>query len=182
MDSTLIWDDGKSGANHDFSCYAPSSDSSSRMFVIGHFGIRDQQNGRKPRTYVVSLAGDADVNSVFQHPLSYSIIWTDAGSGATKDGSFWKVNCPDGYGSLSDLCQVGHKSPNLDAVWCIKKDYLEDDERDVLIWDDTNSGAQKNVDINGGQYEHRTMDLVAATTERGTTKTLKRIKMEYLGI
>ena len=181
VDSTLIWDDVNSGAKHNFACYAPSLASTSNLFVIGHFGISENRNGLKPKTYVVSLARDVKGNPVFQYPISYSLIWRDAGSFASKDGSFWKVNCPEGYGSLSDLCQIGYTSPNLDAIYCINQDYLEDDQHGNWIWDDTASGAAKDVDINGGDSE-LTKELVAATTQRGETKSLNKIKSEYLGI
>ena len=177
--ATLIWDDGGSGATYDFSCYAPSSnDLSNENHVVGHFGIRDNKDGRKPKAFVVSFTGDK--SSAFRRPVSYSQIWNDRGSGAKKDGAFWKVNCPNGYGSLSDLCKYGWSYPSINDIWCIKEDYLERDYHGTWIWNDRRSGARRDVDINGGNSE-MTKQLVAATTRRGTKKWLKKIKSEFIG-
>ena len=116
----LIWDDAGAGAIHDFSCYAPDA-TSSGGFSIGHFGIRQKAAGSKPKTYIMSITGaNVDPDAV-RRPLSYSLTWTDKDSGAYKDGGIWKVNCPDGFATLSDLCTHGYEDPSLGAIMCIKE-------------------------------------------------------------
>ena len=125
MDFTPIWNDAGSGGYHDFSCYALEYVGGNRclgfklchlseisdkphIYGVGHFGINVNKNGPKPRPWVVSLVDSDEASTIFRRPTNFSRIWTDKGTGAYKDGSFWKVNCPNGYNSLADLCQHGY--------------------------------------------------------------------------
>jgi hypothetical protein len=118
---------------------------------------------------------------VLKKPSGYSRIWRDLYSGANRDGSFWRVNCPKGYGSLSDVCQNGWGNQRLEThqVWCVNMKYLKDDNHDRWIWNDKGSGSYYDVDINGGESS-LTRELISATDKRGRTKTLKRIANTYL--
>ena len=173
----LIYDDKGTGARYDFSCYAPIT-GSTHQYVIGHFGIGASRNGRKPTPYVMSVIGDKPEN-IFKRPTHYQQIWKDSGSGGQKEGSFWTVVCPNGFASLSDLCQLGYGTPSSGAVWCINKRYLENDYHDKWIWDDRWSGAYDDVDIMGGRTR-LTKELVSATNRRGQKKTLKGIKNTFI--
>lgn len=170
----LIWKDKGSGARYDFSCWAPRN---TRLgYVVGHFGSKSHSQPSDP--YVVSVSGRSE-SDVFKKPIGYSRIWKDSGSGAYSDGSFWEVNCPFGYGSLSDLCQKGYSRPSINDVWCVKNTYLDNEHRNNWIWDDRRSGAYSDVDINGGNSRH-TKRLISATTRRGQTKSLNKISSVYL--
>ena len=179
----LVWHDKGSGARHDLSCYRPPSGQTrigkTTYYSIGHFGVRFKSSQSKPRVFTVSVSGESSAN-VFKKPTGFSRIWRDKGSGASWDGSFWEVRCPNGYGSLSDLCQRGHSSPSTNSVWCIRETYLEGDYHNQWIWDDKGSGAWKDVDINGGQTD-MTKELISATARRGSKKHLRKISSEYLG-
>ena len=174
----LVWDDAGAGAVHDFSCYAP--DTSSGGFSIGHFGIGQKPDGSKPKTYIMSITGTNVEPDVVRNPLSYTLTWTDKDTGANKDGGMWKVNCPNGYAALSDLCTLGYEEPALDAVICIDEKYLDVDNHNVWIWDSKSSGAETELDVNGGGTT-LTNELISATTSHGKTKTLKAIKPIYVG-
>ena len=185
----LVWHDKGSGASFDFSCYSPPSGQirigKTTYYSIGHFGVSHgviwsghESSQRKPRVFTVSVSGESSAN-VFKKPTGFSRIWRDKDSGAWWDGSFWEVKCPNGYGSLSDLCQRGHSSPSTNSVWCIRETYLERDYHNQWIWDDKGSGAGKDVDINGGQTD-MTKELISATATRGTKKPLRKISSEYL--
>ena len=151
-DFTPIWDDAGSGGELDFSCYAASGTDKPHIYGVGHFGINVNENGPKPRPWVVSLVDSDETSTIFRRPTIFSRIWTDKGTGAYKDGSFWKVNCPNGYNSLADLCQRGYddSKPSKSAVSCIKQEYLEDDLHNTFIWNDKWTGSSVDVDINGG--------------------------------
>ena len=63
---------------------------------------------------------------------------------------------------------------------CIKDKYLENEYRDRWLWHDKGSGAYADVDINGGSST-RTQNLVTATNQRGSKRTLHAIKSQYFG-
>ena len=148
--------------------------------IIGHFGIRQTSDGVKPETYVLSITG-THIHDVVRSPLSYILIWYDKNSGAYKDGAMWKVKCPNGYDSLSDLCTSGYDDPPLDATVCINKTYLVSDRHDVLIYDIYPSNADIHLDINGGGT-YLTKELISVTTDRGTKKSLKAIKPNFISM
>ena len=88
------------------------------------------------------------------------------------------MNCPTGYGSLSDLCMRGYSQPPPDAIWCVEEKYLEDDYHNTWIWNDQGTGADQDCDINGGQSDF-TKEFIGATTTRGGKKSLKKIAKKY---
>ena len=175
VESELIWAcDGACGGG--IACYAPSFSEASKsfFFVVGHFVT----SGNKPTTYVVSPIDCKDGNTVFRRPESFTRLWKDSGSGAYRDGSFWRVNCPNGYGSLSDICKNGYSEPDKNTVWCIILEYLDDDLHDTWVWD--SKGTVGNVDVNGGKSD-LTRELMSVTTTHGAINTMKRIKTEIIG-
>jgi hypothetical protein len=175
VEPVFIWNDLGSGGDSDFSCYGPYGTTFDfEYFALSHFGTGSY--GKPQKAYVVSVSGENTID-VFQKPTGYNRIWTDSGSGADLDGSFWSVSCPTGYGSLSDICMKGYSQPPLDAIWCVKEKYLEDDYHDTWIWNDAGSGADQNCDIRGGQSE-LTKEFIGVTN--GGIKTLKKIINTYL--
>ena len=177
MDPVFVWNDVGSGGDYNFACYHPNGASlGSGHFAIGHFGTASYGQPQKP--YVVTVEGE-NRNDVFEKPSGLNRIWTDSGSGAHEDGSFWTVSCPSGYGSLSDVCQIGHDQPSLDVIWCVKDKYLENDYHDQFLWNDAETGADVDIDIMGGNTE-LTKEFVAVTTSRGEKKSLKKISNTYL--
>lgn len=162
----------------DFTCYAPTKGDGS-SYTIGHFGIGDDYEGDKPNVYQVSMNA-VNANYVFKKPTGFRNVWSDHGSGGKIHWGIWEVECPTGYGALSDVCVHGYNSPSVDVIWCLREDYLEVETRDRWIWDDKHSGANDDCDINGGRT-FQTKELVTATNERGAAKTLKKIKDVYFG-
>ena len=169
----LRWSDAGSGAHQDFSCYAPDLRPEEKDRTVGNFGIKATPDGAKPKVYGVSVTTE-QTEDIFKRPLSFEETWKDRLSGADEDGSFWRVNCPGGFGSLSDLCKSQWSEPSVEDVWCINERYLEDDPRTSVIWEDKGSGAINNVLINGGQQNH-TKELISTWSA-----TLKRIKPELI--
>ena len=116
--------------------------------------------------------------------MNFSKIWsTDyQDSGVLQTGSFWQVNCPKGYGALSDLCQHGDSEPSISQVSCIREDYLEDDLHDDRIWSSSMSGAAVLVKLRGGKTDLTEALLGATTNEGGKRSGLKKIKSDLIGI
>ena len=173
-----ITDDRGSGAWNDFTCYKPDNTGSGR-YTVGHFGINANYRGNKPVVYQVSATRQG-AKRVFKEPERFRRIWKDSGSGGTYDWSVWEVVCSIGYGALSDVCQIGYNSPSTSTIMCIKDKYLENEYRDRWLWHDKGSGVYADVDINGGSST-RTQNLVTATNQRGSKRTLHAIKSQYFG-
>ena len=62
--------------------------------------------------------------------------------------------------------------------WCINEKYLEDDPRNVVIWNDKGSGALFDVQIHGGETNHTKALISVMNTNWG--KTFKRIKPQLI--
>ena len=77
-------------------------------------------------------------------------VWNDKGSGADRDGAFYRPRLPEGFFSIGDYGQSNYNTPRR-AVVVVKA--INDDPRDpllkppvdyALIWKDTGSGASKD--------------------------------------
>ena len=180
----LRWSDAGSGADQPFSCYGPDLELVDKFwtwFEIGHFGI-SARDGSKPKVYGVSVTqienlNQKQIDDIFQRPTSFKVKWTDKYSGADKNGAFYRVGCPVGFGSLSDICmsyRTGDAPFPSVNFWCINEKYLEDDPRNVVIWNDKGSGALFDVQIHGGETNH-TKALISVWG-----KTFKRIKPQLI--
>ena len=186
-----VWisDDRGSGAIHDFACYKPK-DQGDFSYTVGHFGIGDKPIGfgddelskrtYQLSTYQLSVTGGVNASDVFTKPNNFSMIWSDKGSGGSIPWSIWDVECPKGYGALSDVCVNGYHLPSADVIVCIKDDYLTKEKRVRWIWNDKLSGADVDCAINGGSAAH-TFSLVAGTANWHDNKILHKIKDIYLG-
>lgn len=80
----------------------------------------------------------------------FTQVWTDSGSGADKDGAFYKPRVPEGFFSIGDYGQSNYSTPRR-AVVVVKA--VNEDPNDpllkapidyALIWKDTGSGASKD--------------------------------------
>lgn len=83
----------------------------------------------------------------------YEKMWDDAGSGADKDVSFWYPKSENFYGrgfrTLGHYAHEGHGRPESPMVVArpIQPDALAIPESFELVWDDSGSGADRDVSI-----------------------------------
>ena len=189
-DPVWISDDRGSGAIYDFACYKPK-DQGDLSYTVGHFGIGDKpiefggdkrsKTDHELSTYQLSVStGGIHATDVFTKPKNFSMIWSDKGSGGSIPWSIWDVECPKGYGALSDVCVNGHQVPSADVIFCIKDYYLTKEKRVRWIWNDKSSGADVDCAINGGSATH-TFSLVAGAANWQDKKIFYKIKDIYLG-
>lgn len=139
------WNDSGSGAKRDGAFWHPKPQGELRSLgsvAVPHYNDINNQ-------WAVILVGDNPSNRpegkgpAVQHPVDYQGIWNDAGSGAHKDGSFWRPVPPSGYLSVGDVAWSGHGKPDLDQVWCLRIDLVGDGGfKDASTWDDTSSHAK----------------------------------------
>lgn len=145
-----IWDDGGSGANRDGQFWHPKSQGDLRPLGSAGIGNYSQLNGQRATLLVGANPNKPPVGGkpAVANPTGYTQVWNDRGSGARKDGSFWRPTAPPGYVSLGDVAQIGYDAPDVNKIWCLRSDLVADgtygpDE----IWDDRGSGAKGDVSI-----------------------------------
>ena len=191
MDPSFIWSDAGSGGFYGFSCYrADLNESAStppNKFSIGHFGYGSNTYGPPSNTiWAISLSDPDKESEILQPPASFTKMWSTnyEDSGIDQAGSFWQVNCPSGYGALSDLCQLGESEPSKSEIFCIKEDYLEDDLHNSDIWKPILAGFAVDPNVMGGLISKLSRFLIGVMAPRDTPykrEGLKMIKSEFMG-
>ena len=84
------------------------------------------------------------LNSKSSKPTGYSLIWTDAGSGADYNVKIYKLTPQSGYKCLGHVA-VGSGTPNLSNYRCVRNDYTEYVPlNQYATWDDRGSGANSD--------------------------------------
>ena len=129
-----IWNDSGSGADSNVSFWRPNI--TSGWSRVGHHiskGYRNPQGATmlvRPRT-----------SGAIADPIDYTLIWTDAGSGASQNGSVWRPVCRNGYQALGDVTSSSHAKPTTTEMVCVHESALVNANPGNLIWDDKGSGA-----------------------------------------
>lgn len=80
-------------------------------------------------------------------PVDYTFIWADFGSGADRDGSFWRPVPPPGYVSLGDVAQSGHGKPALTDYYCVRADLVVEAKTSGgghFLWNDRETGSDSD--------------------------------------
>ena len=131
-----MWNDSGSGADADVSLWRPVLKNprfdSPDFHILGDMAMP----GHKQQPDM-GYAVRGIVPGAVQHPVSWSRVWTDRGSGADKDVTIWKPNPPKGYECLGHM--VGKKEPGNEEIWCLREDLVEvcgDDagHRPACVW------------------------------------------------
>ena len=133
---TLRWNDRKSEGQYDGSFYRPEVPDG--YYSLGDFA---QRGYGAPPAGSVQLVKPLE-EGVLAPPVDFELIWKDSGSGAARDGSFWRPIAPEGYRALGVVCQSGYNKPALDAIRCVRADLLVPGKVGSMIWDDSNTGAR----------------------------------------
>jgi hypothetical protein len=136
-DFQLVWNDGGSGARQDGSFYRPVAPAG--YSVIGYYG----QELPAPDG-VVAVVKELIPGALAQ-PARYDAIWTDSGSGADRDGAFWRPVPPEGYTCLGVVVTLGYAEPDLDAARCVRSDLVAPAKIWLPIWNDESSGAHSDL-------------------------------------
>lgn len=142
---TWLYNDRGSGSSMDVSIYRPAPADISYC-ILGDYA---QGNYNPPtNTSIIVKAINDDPNfPLIKLPADYTEIWNDRGSGGDHDGSIWFPVPPDGYISIGYVCQSGYSKPALTNYACLRRDLCADATPGSLIWNDRNSGADKDVSL-----------------------------------
>ena len=84
------------------------------------------------------------LNSKSSKPAGYSLIWTDAGSGAHDNVKIYELTPHPGYKCLGHVA-VRSGTPDLSNYRCVRNDYTADVSLNIYpTWEDRGSGAYGN--------------------------------------
>ena len=142
---TWLYNDRGTGATMDVSLYRPTP-SDNTWSIIGDYA-QDNYYNPAGTSYIVKAINDDPNFPLLKPPIDYSEIWDDKGSGGTHDGSVWFPVPPDGYISIGFVGQTGYSKPSIPGYACVRKDYCIDASPGQLIWNDRQSGANKDVSL-----------------------------------
>jgi len=144
----LTWSDKGSGANLDGFFYTPSAETS--YYIIG--GYASRKGDAKSKKCVISVRQSENnpkgAPELLVSPSDWSLIWTDKGSGANKDGSMWHAVPPSKeYKCLGSVMQKGYKKPVLPNYRCVYSGLTKKIQNNSIVWSDKGSGADKDVTV-----------------------------------
>jgi VPS62-like protein len=146
----LIWDDSGSGADLDGYFFNPVV--GNNEYIIGGHASQKQRSKYHCVT-VVSLPANIPKGAppLLVSPVEWKQVWKDSGSGATKDGSFWRAIPPDNnYKCIGSVAQIGHnQKPHLPKYRCVHTSLTDKIVTSAIIWSDKGTGADKQVTIFG---------------------------------
>ncbi|WPB00910.1 uncharacterized protein RHO25_005530 [Cercospora beticola] len=146
MTTTLdwVWDDKNTGANRDASIYNPRPEGD--LLPIGSIGF-NKRGSDNSGSWGVLLVGNVpgSKSPACRHPTDYNKTWNDGGGGGKWDLTMWRPVAPEGYVAMGEYCTGNYKKPLLEAVWCIRQDYVADASFPSSWWDDRGSGATDNA-------------------------------------
>ncbi|RPI02924.1 MAG: DUF946 domain-containing protein, partial [Zetaproteobacteria bacterium] len=142
-DFQLVWNDKGSGADSDGSFYRPVAPSG--YSVIGYYG----QGNYYAADGVVAVVKELEPGALIE-PERYEAIWTDSGSGADRDGAFWKPIPPAGYTCLGVVVTgyclgCGYAPPAVDQIRCVRSDLVAPGAAWMSIWNDVGSDADRDL-------------------------------------
>jgi hypothetical protein len=136
------WCDRGSGGDHDGSYYHPVT--TDDFQALGSLGFSGYYNPNNILGVMVVKAKQGSEDAL-AHPVDYTLIYNDAGSGANDDGSFWTPVPPEGYKAMGVVAQRGWGKPSLDDVVCVREDLTIPGSSGAYVWHDVGTGA--NMDF-----------------------------------
>ena len=122
-------------------------------YMIGQVAVPDHVSVIPPSSVILvkPLVQSDAYGELIMPPVDFELVWNDEGSGGRYDGSFWRVQPPEGYVALGDVACRGYEQPSEEfkaKYACIRKDLLCDGTVDPTpVWTDVGSGASMCVSI-----------------------------------
>ncbi len=124
------WHDGGSGQPIDGAYYHPITSDGFR--ALGSLGVNNYSNPNGRQAVMVVKAKNG--STALAEPVDYTLVWSDQGSGASNDGSFWTPVPPAGYVAMGTVAQRGYSKPPLSDVVCVRADLTVPGEAGSFIW------------------------------------------------
>lgn len=191
-----IWKDSGSGARDDVRLWSDTEEGNADAFFANTFTAKASHssidgnpsllnhNYLELYTYTESSYNTSLVALKIYEVSKYDTIWQDKGSGAKQDVSIFRGKGETGYYSLGDQVKNGYASPSLLYIAkTVESDALDAPTGWREVWDDSGSGARKDVKIHypicrGG---YRALGMVAKQSHKGKpdTNSIRCVKNEH---
>ncbi len=145
---TLNWDDSGSGADLDGYFFLPNA-KDAEYIIGGHASGKKTSDYHCTTTVSISADNPKVRPPLLATPANWKQVWKDSGSGAAKDGSFWKALPPDeNYICLGSVSQLNHNAkPNIPNYRCVHKSLTDKITTSAIIWSDKGTGADQRVTV-----------------------------------
>lgn len=145
---TASWQDSGSGADLDGYFFIPNVEKN-KFMIGGHASQKGRSKYHCVLTVSEPASKPAGAPALLAAPKDWQRVWTDAGSGATRDGSFWQAVPPDdNYRCIGSMSQLTHgQKPKLSNYRCVHKSLTQKITANALVWSDKGSGADAPVTI-----------------------------------
>lgn len=147
-DQTLNWDDSGSGADLDGYFFIPNV-SNSEYIIGGHASGKRSSDYHCTTTVSEAANNPKGTPPLLVAPKDWKQVWKDSGSGAAKDGSFWRAIPPDNnYKCIGSVSQLSHNAkPNLPNYRCVHKSLTDKIVASAIVWSDKGTGADQQVSV-----------------------------------
>ena len=109
---------------------------------LGDIALVGGVSGPIAQTPIMLLAPNAENGGALAHPLSFTFILNDHGSGNDADVAYWWPVAPPGYQAVG-LCVTNGAVPNPSNYWCVADAYLQSAGVSPY-WNDSGSHWQAN--------------------------------------
>lgn len=154
---TLVWKDSGSGAKLNGAFFRPVPPSG--YLIFGHFGWPGHKLPKDLEIGTLALKADGPVP--WKYPVDYEKIWS------YDNKSFWRPIPAKGYKILGMISQITpiedkyrylfppipisifikHIKPKLNEIVCVREDFTESYDPEVLIWNDRGSGMRGKISV-----------------------------------
>lgn len=134
----LRYNDEGSGATKNGAFWHPQAPGG--FYALGSVGSSNY-NDINENSWALCVAAAPGKADAIAHPVSYTGLWNDKGSGARLNGSCWRPVPPPGYVALGDVFSSTWGPPALTDIVCVRADLTAKGQHGVEIYNDTNSGG-----------------------------------------
>lgn len=136
------WHDAGSSGSYNGAFWHPVA--TDGFYALGSLGMPHYTNPTNAMAVIV--VKEVDQSGAVTHPVDYALVYTDAGSGADNDGSFWLPLPPSpDYVAMGLVAQMGYGKPSLEDVVCVHKDLVVKGKAGAFIWNDDGTGADMDL-------------------------------------
>lgn len=134
------WNDDNTSGDHDVTWWHPTPPAG--WYALGSYVEIGYANINSEARVPMVIVRDESMNGdKLAAPDSFRVLWTDANSNGTYDGSMWKPICPSGFVALGSVAQAGGAPPPTDSVRCVAEAHTIEGTVGPWVWDDGGTGA-----------------------------------------